>query len=79
MKRIIGLGLVISCVLSAFAATADAAAKKKKASGTQVFGFVQTIPGVNSIRESRNIGETNILGYTDNTQKFFARQLLNSR
>jgi hypothetical protein len=79
MSRIIGFGLVMSCALSAFAATADATAKKKKASGTQVFGFVQTAPGINSIRQSRNIGETNTLGYTDNTQKFFARQLLNSR
>jgi hypothetical protein len=79
MSRIIGVGLVMSCALSAFASTADAAAKKKKSSGTQVFGFVQTASGTNSIRESRNIGETNILGYTDNTQKFFARQQLNSR
>jgi hypothetical protein len=69
MKRFICLGMALAICAPAVIGSAEAATKKKQKNGPQVAGFVQTAPGIGSLRLTDRFGERNV--YRDNTQRFF--------
>jgi hypothetical protein len=73
--KCIWLVLMFAMAGTLAATDVEAASKKKKVSGAQVAGFVQTAPlQGGTLRNLNRFGETKINGYTDNTQQFFAKQ-----
>jgi hypothetical protein len=74
MTRFMSLALAVAVLVPFAATSADAASKKKKKNGSQVFGFVQTSSsGLGGTLSNPNrFGERRINGYTDNTRQFFA-------